>query len=231
LGYLLRSIKKFASGFRNIVIVSDDDGNEIPEHYTNIIDFTVIYVKVPKTDINVIVGAGYVWQQCVKLSWYKYTDAESVVIIDSDEMLTCETTPDSFKKDGKYNWFYREWKDAERAICHKESTDRILNFDTKYECMCIPVFSFTLAATRELEQYLIKLYGESNMWNIIHKLGLNRMSEFNIYGNFINKIQHVDYNYVYDLSGSFNERIIVSWSWGGLKDEDRIKRENILSTE
>ena len=37
LEYCIKSIKKFCKGFRDVVIVSDDDGNLIPENITKII--------------------------------------------------------------------------------------------------------------------------------------------------------------------------------------------------
>jgi hypothetical protein len=229
LEYLLKSIKKFASGFRNVVIISDDDGHILPEHFKDIIDFTVNYVKVPSVSINMDHDTGYAWQQYVKLSWYKYTDAESVVIFDSDEMLTCHTTPDSFKTNGKYNWFYREWKDAGSAICHKKTVDMILNFDTQYESMWVTGFYFTRSATDKLEEHFNTIHGTRNLWDIIILLGISGLSEFNIFGNFIHKIQDPDYNYLYDTTGVFNCTIIKSWSWGGLTDEDKHKREKILN--
>jgi hypothetical protein len=229
LEYLLKSIKKFASGFRNIAIVSDDDGYILPDHFKEIINFTITYVKVPVVSINMDHGTGYSWQQYMKLSWYKYTDAESIVIFDSDEMLTCPTSPDSFKTNGKYNWFYREWKDAGSAICHKKTVDMILNFDTKYESMWITGFYFTLSATRKLEEYLNSIHGTSDVWNIIILLRISGLSEFNIFGNFIHKIQDPEYNYLYDTTGAFNSTIIKSWSWGGMNTDDRIRREKILN--
>jgi hypothetical protein len=228
LEYLLKSIKKFASGFRNIIIISDDDGNLLPDHFKTIIDFTIIYVKIPKSSIKFEVGIGYAWQQYIKLSWYNYTDAESIVLLDSDEMLTCNTTPDSFKSNGKYNWFYRTWTDAGNAICHKNSVDKILKYNTEYECMYVPVFYFTKSATHSLEKYLTKLHGTSNIWDIIILLNLPKLSEFNIFGNFIHKIQHPDYNYLYNTTNAFNNSILLSWSWGGLTNEDKFKRNKIL---
>jgi hypothetical protein len=228
LEYLLRSIKKFASGFRKIVIISDDDGHLLPEKFKEIFDYTVIYVKVPNVNKHFDHGIGYIWQQCIKLEWYKYTDADSVIIFDSDEMLSCNTTPDSFKTNGKYNWFYREWKDAASAIVHKESTDKFIRYNTEYESMCISGFYFTLNASQKLNEYLNIHYGSSDLLYIMNKLNLSALSEFNIYGNFIHKIQHSDYNYLYDTTAAFNHSIIKSWSWGGLKENDKLNREKIL---
>lgn len=230
LEYLLKSIKKFASGFRKIIIVSDDDGNILPEHFKNIIEFTLLYVPVPVVnDRHINHGVGYIWQQCIKLSWHKYTDADAIVIFDSDEMLTCPTTPDSFKTDGKFNWYYRKWEDAGNAICHKEPVDIFLKMDTPYESMCITGFYFTLSSTNALEEYLNKLYGTCDIFNIINICKLTSLSEFNAFGNFIYSIKHPDYNYLFNTTGSFNHNILKSWSWGGVEEEDKVKRESILN--
>jgi hypothetical protein len=229
LEYLLKSIKKFASGFRRIVIVSDEDGNVIPEDFKDIIDFTVFYVPVPTINNRSIPhGIGYIWQQCIKLSWYNYTDANAIVIFDSDEMLTCPTTPDSFKTNGKFNWYYRKWEDAGTAICHKDPVDKFLKMNTRYESMCITGFYFTLNASRALEDHLNKIYGTCDILSIINLCKLTTLSEFNIFGNLIYSIQHPDYNYVFNTTGAFNQSILKSWSWGGLNEEDKQKRMAIL---
>ena len=229
LEYLLKSIKKFASGFRRVVIVSDDDGNILPEKFKDIIDFTIIYVPKPSIkDRNIQHGVGYIWQQCIKLTWYKYTDANAIIIFDSDEMLTSPTTPDSFKTNGKFNWYYRKWEDAGSAICHKKSVDTILKINTPYESMCITGFYFTLSSTKALEEYLNKLYGISDIFSIINICKLESLSEFNIFGNFIYSIEHSDYNYLFNTTGAFNQTILKSWSWGGLEEEDKKKRQTIL---
>jgi hypothetical protein len=229
LEYLLKSIKKFASGFRNVVIVSDE-GHLLPPHFHDILPFTIIYVKVPTTPLPMEHGIGYAWQQCVKLTWYKYTNADHVVVFDSDNMLTRPTTPESFKTNGKYNWYYRPWKDAGNGIVHKPNVDKILNYNTVYDSMCCTVFCFTKSSTAQLERYLHQRYGTSNLWVIMHKLRIISVSEFNIYGNFIHTIQHPDYHYVYDLSNIFNSTILQSWSWGGLKNDDKEKRMKILDS-
>ena len=232
LEYLLKSIKKFASGFRRVIIVSDDDGNMLPDHFKDIVDFTVIYVKVKSFNHREMhyPGIGYVWQQCVKLSWNQYTDADEVVIMDCDEMLSCPTTPNSFKTNGKYNWYYSKWEDVGQAICHKSSTDVFLKYNTPWESMRTPVFYFTLSASLELDKYLNKHYGTGNIYDIINILNLTRLSEFNIYGNFIRMIEHSDYNYLDNPTGAFNNTIILSWSWGGLSEKDKQKRLDILNS-
>jgi hypothetical protein len=229
LEYLLKSIKKFASGFRKIIIVSDDDGNMLPEHFKDIIDFTVIYAPLPIINDRCIChGVGYIWQQCIKLSWYKYTDANEVVIFDSDEMLSLPTTPDSFKTNGKFNWYYRKWEEAGNAICHKHPVDTFLKMNTPYESMCITGFYFTFSATKALEEHLNNIYKTYDIFSIVNICKLTNLSEFNIFGNFIYSIQHPDYNYLFNTNKAFNKSIIKSWSWGGLKEEDKNKRLIIL---
>jgi hypothetical protein len=231
LPYCLKSIQKYSSGFRNIVIVSDNDGHKIPDEYL-IPNSKVYYVDVPKIyPIGVEMGIGYLWQQIVKLSWYKYTDADAVLLIDSDTMFTCPTTPDMFKINSKFVWFYRLWKDADRAICHKQNTDFMLQLDTKYEGMFLIGFFFRRNTTLALEEYLCRKHQTPDIWSIIMKHNIKKMSEFNIYASFIHHFNRTEYTQIVnpDWKNYHNNTIYFTWSWGGLTPDDKKKREEILN--
>lgn len=51
---------------------------------------------------------GYNWQQYIKLIWMKYSNADAVFILDSDNMLTKPFNVDELKINGKYYWTYRD---------------------------------------------------------------------------------------------------------------------------
>ncbi len=232
LEYALRSIRKFASGFRDVVIVSDDDGRAIPASFLEILPCKVFYVPLPsKQPTNPEHGIGYLWQQYIKLTWYRYSDADSVIMMDSDRMFTCAFTPESFQKDGKFRWDYRRWADVGNAICHKPTTDFFLGFSTQYEAMAYIPLVFTRASTFALEAYLNTLHKTNDLWDIILKHNLTGMSEFNIYGNFIHHCNHPDYCSSYDTSDAYQNTLIGSWSWGGLGEEDKRRREEVLAKE
>jgi len=230
----LRSIKKYCSGFRNIVIVSDDDGNVIPPELSIIVPFKVFYVPLPKNYPDGIEhGIGYAWQQNIKLNWYMYSDANMVIIVDSDEMFTSQVTPQHFMTDGKINWWARTWAEAAGCEHHKISTDLVLKIDSKYETMICPVFAFDRQTTLDAIEYLCKLHDVTCFWDIVIKLKLKHISEYNIFGNYINLKNASSYNFRFDLENAFNHQAVrIFWSWGGMNKEDIIQeRSRILSCE
>jgi hypothetical protein len=231
LQYCLKSIKKFASGFRNIVIVSDNDGHGIPKE-SLLPNCKVFYVNKPlKRFATPTPQLGYLWQQYIKLTWYNYTDAETILVLDSDEMLTVPVTPESFKRDNKFVWYYREWSKAGSAIFWKKSTDFIHGLDTKYEAMCVTGFILQKETTLALTNHLCSKHGVNNLWDMFMKYNMETASEYNIFGSFVYHYDRKEYLHVLDHGpeNSINYTILKSWSWGGLQDEDKKKRETILT--
>jgi len=230
LKYCLRSIQKFASGFRNIIIVSDTD-NLIPDEYI-IPNCKIYYVPIPKiTPSYVEHGIGYLWQQNIKLNWFDYTDADAVLNLDSDCMFTTITTPADFMTDGKFNWFYRDWKDAGGGICWKQSTDFLLKIDTKYDSMLCHPFILQRNTSLSLKKYLCSIHNSDTIWNIFVKYNMKTASEFNLFGSYIKYIDSNEYNQIHNPVNQYHNRTIhVSWSWGGLKDEEIQLREQLLSS-
>ena len=229
--YCLKSIKKFATGFRKIVIVSDNDGHVIPIDY--LFDTCEVhYTSLPEKEPEVVEhGIGYLWQQAVKLNWVDYTDADAVLIMDSDEMLTVPITPESFKTNGKFSWYFREWKDAGTGICWKPPTDFILKLDTNYEAMAITGFILQRETTFALHKFLCNLHETETIWDIFVKNNTKTASEFNIFGSFIHHFDRNEYNKItnYNRENCINFSIKKAWSWGGISDEEKEKMESILN--
>jgi hypothetical protein len=227
LQYLLPSIEKYAEGFKDVIIVSDE-GPRIPDEYLSCIKKMPVktyYIPVPVQtkeypQINDdITGIGYLWQQYIKLSWHNICDADSVLLLDSDEMLCKPTTPDAFKHNGKWVWTYRLWKDAENAICWKQSTEKIIGQVTEYESMCWVGFVFTRTATINLLNHIYQTHAISNFWDLVVKKKMNSFSEYNIYGSYIHSVNHPDYYCNTQRDIPLQDCIIVNWSWGGITNE------------
>lgn len=235
LPYCLRSIKKFASGFRNVIIVSDNDGHTIPQNILDILPVKVYYVNLPvKTPTFSCHGIGYSWQQYIKLTWYEYSDADVVLSIDSDRMFSNFVTPETFKLDGRYIWFYRDWSKAGDGICHKSHTDKLLGLNTEFDAMLPPVYILRKDTLIALRNYLITHHANGDhsiktIWDVIVLLNMKTLSEFNIIGSFIHHFNRNEYVKLINDSRSSVYPVLSSWSWGGLKDEDREMREKILN--
>ena len=85
LEYCIKSIEKFVTGFRDIVIVTDS-GTELK--IDSSLPIKIFYEDLPNETHPCPVGIGYAWAQSVKLNWTKYTDADYILQIDSDTMFT-----------------------------------------------------------------------------------------------------------------------------------------------
>lgn len=229
LSYCLRSIKKFASGFRDVVVVSDNDGHKIPQEILDIMPVKLIYHNVPtKWPPKMRQPPGYFWQQVVKLNWTEFTDADSILILDSDLMFTDYVTPASFKnKDGKWLWNYRDWNLAGPAKCWKEPTEALLNFEAKYEAMlCVP-FVFDRTTTVNFIKYVKEQHGATELFDVFFKYNMILLSEFNAYGSFILKFDSTAYCPL--INQARPPLVRITWSYGGLSENEKETRESILS--
>ena len=233
--YCIKSIHKFAKNFRKVIIVSDNDGNEVPKIITDIMPLDVFYTDLPSTlPTNLKMSIGYVWQQVVKLQWMEYSDSDAVLLLDSDWMISGDlSAKDLVDEDGKFHWFYRDWNLAEDAICWKIPTTIFLQREPRYEAMCLPGYIFEKNTTKRFIDYVMKIHDKTTLWDIFTVPNIQSFSEYNAYGNFIdsvdegNNVYHKKVN-ITNYTPFYNSNIVVSWSWGGLKDEDRKRREEIL---
>ena len=224
LKYLLPSIEKYADGFKDVIIVSDA-GTKIPPEYLSSIKKIPVrthYIPVPTPTSkypNIENGVGYLWQQYIKLNWFKLCDSDSVMVLDSDEMLCKPLTPDQLKHNGKWIWTYRSWKEAGDAQCWKQSTDFILRKNTPREAMCETGFVLTRTVTTNLLNYIYQMHSISNLWELVTKKRMGKFSEYNIYGSFIHMINHPEYYYNIKKDIPLHNCIIKKWSWGGVTPE------------
>lgn len=231
LEYCLASIRKFATGFRKVVLVSDDDGHKVPENFIEGMSVDIHYTKIPTVHpSNPTHGIGYLWQQIVKLSWHTYTDADAVLVLDSDWMFTCATKPEDFMVDGKFSWGYRDWDKVGDAICWKVPTEFLIQEPVEYEAMSIAGFMLTRNTTIQFLDHICSKHKVETLWDIFMKYNLASFSEFNLFGTFIEKYSHDEYTrlYNYDINKLHNRHILTSWSWGGLKEDDKARRDKIL---
>jgi hypothetical protein len=234
LQYLLPSIEKYAEGFKDVVIVSDA-GPVIPPEYLSSIKKIPVhthYIPVPPVTqqypANLNMGVGYLWQQYIKLSWHTICDADSALMLDSDEMLCKPLTPEQLKHDGKWAWTYRTWKDAEGAIHWKQSTEQILGQSTSYEAMLVGGFVLTRSATINLLSYIYQTHAISNFWELVVKKKMNTFSEYNIYGSFIHMANDPAYYYNIRKDIPLHDCLIKNWSWGNITPEIHRKAMSYL---
>ena len=101
LRYCLKSIRKFATGFRKVVVIAPN-----AEWVDPTTDGDLVRSYIPDQE------PGYLFQQSVKLHAYRYSDADQFLFMDCDCVFTQPVTPQTFMVDGKPIWLKTPWKDV-----------------------------------------------------------------------------------------------------------------------
>lgn len=227
LNYSLRSVYRFAEGFRQIIVVSNRGHNytpprgNIPVHY--------IEIDRPEDNGNYFKGIDYWWQMGIKMSWHLFTDADEAVLVDSDYIFYDRFSPDSWRRDGKIVWLRRPWHEVPEAIGWKEGVDAFLRKDTVYSHMVAPGFYMTRLASQVYTEYVERTFGQTPMQYFID-LNHPGTSEFESYGAYMDEINHIEYAFYHPAELGWNPWPIRQyWSWGGITEEIRNEIEGLLS--
>lgn len=213
LKYCLRSIVKYCTGFRQVVICIPENqvGHLQPMGLT--LEKIVACKDYGKQD--------YLGQQISKLSVHKYTDAEAVLYVDSDCVFDKPVTPETFLENGKPVIYKTDYSKVGDAICWKVPTEKFIGQSLQYEYMRrLPLFYFTSTIANINQNF-------SNLEADI--LALPGFSEFNLIGAYA-EINESD-KYLFkdtDLHNPVEPVIRQKWSWGGLTDEIRKELNQLL---
>jgi hypothetical protein len=97
--------------------------------------------------------------------------------------------------------------------------------NTKYEAMCEVGFVLTRTSTQELLKYLT----DGDLWDFIVENGVNRMSEYNMYGSFVYHVFDREYFHNINRQIPRERHIVIRWSWGGITPEIHQQNMDYLS--
>jgi len=175
LPYLFRSIVHNVSGYDRLIVVIEE-GHEPPleilrEHGPRRWSIERCR-RYEGTDFP-----GYTGQAIEKLRAWEYSNADRVLIVDSDCVFTrpVDLLTDPAASIEKPIILRRPWKEAGDANCWHDSTAELLRFEPPYETMCRHPFIFP---TWMLHQLWEHMGGEERL--LQHKT----LSDFNLMGNF-----------------------------------------------
>lgn len=168
LGYCLRSIDKFCSGFRQCVLICPDDKCPKP---TNL--------PVKMIVLEEVGNDGYLWQNAVKAQAYKYTDADCILHVDSDCVFTTPVTPETFLINGKPYWLFSAYDKI--AVPWQPIMEKFAQRSVPLEYMRrIPTF-IPVFVHRATEEYCKVRHGCS-LQDYIMQQPYRSFSEFNALG-------------------------------------------------
>ena len=205
---LLHSIYIYVSGYRKIILVVDETTDAHKLTLTKILknfkfNIDVCFVNIPNYSVSLPGGTGYTYQQIVKLEWFKYTDADCVIIVDSDCVFSNYCTVMDFFIYNKKDWFYRNWEHANEAIKWKPITDKINLRDDTFETMLLLDFVFFKNDSIKFLEYIKSTFNVSSYNELFfeRESEFGFLSEFNIYGNWCMKNSD---NYIFINSSDHN---------------------------
>ena len=221
--YCLKSIDRFVSGFRRVVIVTDE-GHDLKCLLSY--DHTLHKVVVPSAPATFgMISGGYRMQMVVKLCWMDYSDADAVVITDSDTIFTRPFSPEQMFLDGKPIWYYGEWS---YGLGWRAGSELAVGAPMPYCCMREHPFIFTRDATLGFHDYIRRRFGCSVYDLFFSDKIIGKMCEFEILGGYLAHISSHGYNVL-----EHQRRGIVRqyWSWGGLTDEVKANLDEHLQID
>lgn len=154
----LRSIDRFCTGFRNTVVIGDENDD--------------VANKNP-----------YLTQQIFKLKADLHTDADMILVTDSDTIFIEPVTPESFVHEGKPIWFITPFAsvspDAKNAWFNVMT--KFLGFEPEYEAMRRQPFMFPREVLGEFRKFCVAKHGVS-IEEYVYREGA--FSEWNCLGVF-----------------------------------------------
>lgn len=221
LGYCLKSLQRFATGFHEIVIA-------VPAQHAPMLKHLTAERVVPVFDDG---SNGYLNQMVTKLNADLHTDADFILHCDSDTVIQKPITPETFMEGDKVRWLVSpmEQMPVEVKKAWLAVMVHCLHVWPEYEFMRKATIMVPRWAYGEFRKFVKDLHGYP-----IDAYIMNRperaFSEYNCLGLFLYTYFR-DKIHWHDCSkdGVPEPWEVQSWSWGGLTPEIREKLEIITA--
>ncbi len=213
LQYCLKSIKKYVTGFDEIVIAAD---NSCFGKVKALVTEDVKVYPVVNWD------NGYIQQQWVKINADMYCESEYILFVDSDCVFHTPCTPESFMRDGKAILLKTEYGNLGGGEVWQSVTSAAVGWGVDYEYMRRLPAMYRSDSLSNFRDMFPKLYG------YLRGVTDKNYSEFNAIGAFIDRFEQPKY-YVSDTKVWMQPTVARQfWSWGGITPEVLTEIEGYL---
>lgn len=208
LKYCLRSIQRFATGFRRVVVVVPQ-GEKPPTGTAEVVFHVAEY------------GEPYDFQQVIKMHADHFTDAEFICVTDSDTIFTRPVRPEDFIADQRrVRWLYTPYVSlsGDDSQTWKKVTEKFIGHEVGFEFMRRQPFTIPRWALQELRAWCHKVHGVT-LERYIMTQPNREVSEFNFLGAYL-WFYHRDkvewQNTDEEMGTVFTHQ---SYSWGGFNPD------------
>jgi len=221
LDYCLRSIGKYAIGFRKVWIISPQDNP-----FSGMLNGPFMEWK----QMNDETEDGYLAQQITKLYADVITDyqAEFILHIDSDTLLTRPVTPSEFFYLDKVLWPYTPYDRIQtpwQPVIEKFMAQPTANEFMRRFPIMVPRWLYP-----RLREFCYQKHGMT-ITDYVRGQPLRHFSEFNALGAYAWQYHHDKIAWVDTLGSEFPLMPPMArqfFSWGGITEEVKAEIENIL---
>lgn len=211
LDYCLRSLKKFAHGFKEIVVVLPK-GDEPHFDGTNFHGARVVWW-------DDLPGDGYLGQQHCKMYADTIVDSDYVFFVDSDCFAEGEVHPDMYRSGVKPIQLLRYWEGIGDAAIWEPITEKAMGFAPRFEHMAFVPLMYWRNTLTECRKYMEGVH-DKTLGQYIQSVPARSFSEFNALGAFAHAFQPHLYDWrLADPATDGVSRIVKQyWSWGGFTE-------------
>jgi glycosyltransferase involved in cell wall biosynthesis len=212
LKYCLRSIHKYVTGYRQIIIC-------IPENQKKLIDSWNLTAE--KVVTCRIYNDDYLGQQISKMLSFQYTDADRILFMDSDCVFLRNVDILEMTVEGKPIIYKTKYGNLEGAEAWKGVTEKFLGGIVEYEYMRRHPFMYN-------RETLIAINNFKRVEDYVLSQSFRNFSEFNVIGAFAEKYESDKYHFIDTESVVMPEIFLRQyWSWSGLTENERIELDKI----
>lgn len=221
LDYCLRSLQKFATGFKETVVVLPK-GDEPHFQTTDFRGARVIWW-------DDLPGDGYMGQQHCKMHADTMLDSDFVFFVDSDCFAEGPIRPEDYRLDTKPVQLLRNWQDVGDARMWLPVTERVLGYTPMFEHMAMFPLLYRTDTIARARSY-IESTQKKSLGSYIQSVSMREFSEFNALGAYACRYepQHYDWRLANPGTDGVPRTVKQRWSWGGLTDEARNEMEAFL---
>lgn len=218
LALCLRSIEKFCTGFRQIILIAPDNSSPWPTWPFNL-------VVEPELE------PGYLGQQARKLYADTHTDADYLLFIDSDNIVARPFSPHDFMQGDKVKWLMTPWNEMPQDAINAwfPVMHNFAGVAPDYEFMRQFPFLVPRWLFPELRGFCVGKHGQT-LHHYIMSQANRAFSEFNVMGHYLWNHHRDEVQWIDTTKDEFTQGYVRQfYSYGGITPEIRAEIERLLA--